>query len=175
MSSGAGYGVGADFSPAMLAGAKEKSTICKRLVQADCRFLAFADATFDIVICSFAVGHIREVQCAAREVARVAAPGSDVYVSELHPQAYEAGWRAGFRDRRGAVEITSWSRSVDEFAAPWISAGFECVRVVECRFGEAEQKVFAVSGKGHLFEEFCKIPAVLICQFQNSARRWILK
>ncbi len=171
MSSGARSGVGSDFSPAMLAGAREKSTICKRLVQADCRFLAFDDAAFDIVICSFAVGHIREVQHAARELARVAAPGADIYISELHPQAHEAGWRTGFRDRRGAVEISSWSRSVDEFLALWISTGFECARVVECRFGEAERQVFADAGKGQVFEEFRKIPAVLICHFRKSARR----
>jgi malonyl-CoA O-methyltransferase len=175
MSSGANHGVGADLSPAMLAAAEEKTTLRMRLVQADCRYLAFADAAFDIVIFSFAVGHIREVQNVAREVARVSAAGADVYVSELHPQAYGAGWRTGFRDRRGAVEITSWPRSVDEFLAPWVSAGFECARMVECRFGEAERQVFVKAGKGHVFEEFCKIPAVLVCHFQNSARRWILK
>ncbi len=171
MSSGASHGVGADFSPAMLAAAEEKATIRKRLVLADCRDLAFADSAFDLVICSFAVGHIRELQKVAHEIARVSAPGAEICVSELHPQAYEAGWRTGFRDRHGPVEITSLPRSVEELLTPWIRAGFECLRVVECRFGDAERKVFAEAGKGHTFEEFCKIPAVLICHFQNSDRR----
>jgi len=170
MTGGASSGVGVDFSPAMLAAAKEKSEVRGRLVQADCGALPFARAVFDLVVCSFAVGHIFDLQTVAREVGRVATPVADVYVSDLHPLAYGEGWQTAFRDSRGAVEIATWPRTVQEFLAPWVSAGFDCAHLVECRFSEPERQVFARAGKGDLFEKYRIGPAVLVCHFQRSAR-----
>jgi malonyl-CoA O-methyltransferase len=171
MTGGASSGVGIDFSPAMLAAAKEKSAVRRRLVQADCRALPIAYAVIDLVVCSFAVGHISDLQCVAHEVARVAAAGADVYVSDFHPLAYGQGWQTGFRDSRGAVEIATWPRSAQDFLAPWVGAGFDCVQLVECRFSEPERQVFAQAGKCPAFEEFCRVPAVLIGHFERGARR----
>jgi ubiquinone/menaquinone biosynthesis C-methylase UbiE len=170
MAGGAGSGVGVDFSPAMLAAAKEKPDIRRRIVQADCRAIPFAHAVFDLVVCSFAVGHIPDLRVVAREVARVATPNADVYVTDLHPLAYGQGWQAGFRDRWGAVEITTWPRSTQEFLAPWISAGFDCAQLVECRFSEPERPVFTQAGKGDVFERYCTVPAVLVCHFERPVR-----
>ncbi|MGA2984370.1 MAG: class I SAM-dependent methyltransferase [Terriglobia bacterium] len=171
MTRGAGSGVGVDFSPAMLGAAKQKTAVRERLVQADCRAIPFANAIFDLVVCSFAVGHIPDLRSVAHEVGRVATPRADIYVSDLHPLAYGQGWQTGFHDSRGAVEIATWPRSSQEFLAPWASAGFDCTQLVECRFGEPERQVFTQSGKTRLFDDFCQVPAVLICHFQRSARR----
>jgi ubiquinone/menaquinone biosynthesis C-methylase UbiE len=170
MTGGASWGVGVDSSPAMLAAAKEKPGVRRWLVQADCRALPFANGLFDLVVCSFAVGHIPDLQSVAREVGRVAAAGADVFVSDLHPRAYGQGWQAGFRDSRGAAEITTWPRSAQELLAPWVSAGFDRAQFVECRFSEPERQVFAQAGKGRVFEDFCRVPAVLICHFKRLAR-----
>lgn len=165
MAQGAGAGAGVDFSPAMLAAAQRKPTLRGRLVQADCGAIPFAHAAFDVVICSFAVGHIADLRQVAREVARVATTAADVYVSDLHPRAFQQGWKTGFRDQQGPVEIVTWPRSTQEFLAPWMSAGFDCAQTVECRFGEPEQAIFNQMGKGHLFDECCIFPAVLVGRF----------
>ena len=171
MTKGASSGVGVDSSPAMLGLAKEKPTVRRWLVRADCLALPIANAVLDLAVCSFAVGHIFDLQRVAHEVGRVATAGADVYVSDLHPRAYGYGWQTGFHDHRGAVEIVTWPRSLQEFLDPWVSAGFDCAQLVECRFGEPERHIFAQAGKSQAFEEFCQVPAVLICHFQRSARR----
>jgi len=171
MEQGADAGAGVDFSPAMLAAAQKKPTLRGRLVQADCRAIPFANADFDIVICSFAVGHIADLWHVAREVARVAKPTADIYVTDLHPCAYEHGWQTGFRDQQGPVEIATWPRSTQEFLAPWMSAGFDCAQTVECRFGEPERVIFNLMGKGHRFDKCRLFPAVLAGHFVRPRRR----
>ena len=164
---GAGSAVGLDLTAAILAVAKDKPAVRGRVVQADCREVPFADAVFDLVICSFALAHLGELKGLAREVARVAAAGARVLVSDLHPQAHARGWRTGFRDHRGAAEIFTWPRSTEELITPWLSAGFMHVKSTECWLGEAERAIFARAGKSHQFEEFCQIPAILILHFQR--------
>jgi ubiquinone/menaquinone biosynthesis C-methylase UbiE len=166
LTEGARSGVGVDLTSAMLATAREKPGLRGRVAQADCREIPFADAAFDLVVCSFALSHIRDLDSAAREVGRVAAAGAGIFVSDLHPLAYAQGWRTGFRDDQGAAEITAWPHSVQEVVAAWYSAGFECANSAECRLGEPERPIFSRAGKAHLFEEVCHVPAILILHFQ---------
>lgn len=167
MKGGARTGVGVDLSPAMLQAAMGKSAVRRRLVQADCRVVPFANSTFDLVVCSFAVGHIVELQRVAHEVGRVATTRADVFVSDLHPLAYAQGWRTGFRDHQGSAEIKAFPRSEREMVAIWSTAGFECVQSAECRLGEPERPIFAQTGRAHLFDEVCRIPGILILHFQR--------
>ena len=167
---GAGLAVGLDFSPAMLKIARQKSTLRTHLARADCRFIPFAHGIFDMVVCSFAAGHIPDLHRVAKEVNRVTAPTADVYVSDLHPNAYRSGWQTGFRDGDGAVEITTFARSAQEFMTPWFAAGFECSQTVECRFAESDRHMLARTGKSGQFADLCRIPAVLICHFQRTTR-----
>ncbi len=169
VAAGATSGVGVDSSRAMLGVANGKPAAQSRLVQADCGAIPFANGSFDLVVCSFALAHVLDLNRVAREVGRVAAARADVFVSDLHPQAYGHGWQTGFRDSLGAVQIATWSRSENEFLAPWVSIGFDCVQFVACRFSEPERRVFAHAGKAGKFEEFCQLPAVLICHIQRSS------
>jgi SAM-dependent methyltransferase len=143
----------------------EPKSISDRLLE-----IPFANFTFDLVVCSFAVGHIFDLQGVVSEVGRVAAARADVFVSDLHPDAYGHGWQTGFRDSLGAVQIATWSRSDKQFLAPWVSAGFACVQWVECQFSEPERKVFAQAGKAGEFEDFRQVPAVLMCHFRRLHR-----
>jgi len=169
LSQGATFALGVDFSKAMLAGARVKAGLENRLVRADCRNTPFPAAAFDLVVCSFLLGHLAEFASVAREVARVTAPGGSVYIGDLHPEAYARGWRTGFRDSCGAAEIMTWPHSVRELLVAWNSAGFKSLEIADCRLGEAERPIFNRAGKVHLFAEACQAPAVLILQFQRKA------
>ena len=167
LTQGAASVIGADFSAAMLAVASGKAALQKHLVQAECCTVPFAKGVFDLVICSFALGHILDLESLAREVGRVATANADVYVSDLHPLAYSRGWQTGFRDNEGAVEISTWPRPVRKLLAAWSSAGFRCAQLVECQLGEPERPILARAGKAHLFQEVRAVPAVLIHHFKR--------
>ena len=171
LAQGAASGVGVDFSANMLAVASGKSALQKHLVQADFCAIPFAEGVFDLVICSFALGHICDVHSLAREVGRVTVAGADVYVSDLHPLAHAQGWRTGFRDNRGAVEIMTWPHPVRELLAAWNSAGFECMQFATCRLGTPERTIFARAGRDNLFEVARHTPALLLCHFRRPARQ----
>jgi ubiquinone/menaquinone biosynthesis C-methylase UbiE len=147
LAQGVALGVGLDLSAAMLAGASGKPALQKRLVLADCGAIPFAEGVFDLVICSFAIGHIPDIANVAREVRRVTSAGADLFWSDLHPLAHARGWRTGFRDEQGAAQIARCSRSIRESVIPWIDAGFECQHFTSFRLGKAELPILARAGK----------------------------
>jgi ubiquinone/menaquinone biosynthesis C-methylase UbiE len=160
-------GVGIDCSIAMLEVAGKKHFIRKRLANANCESLPFSDAAFDLAICSFAMGHLEDLETATRELARVTKPGANIFVSDLHPDAYARGWQVGFRDAETAVRIESRSRSVEEITQVFCSNGFECRTQVSLWLGEPERPLFVQAGRSDSFADACRWPAVLVCQFRR--------
>jgi len=153
----------------MLRVAGTKSAISGRLGEADCESLPFSNAAFDLAICSFALGHIGDLVSVARELARVTKTGADVFVSDLHPDAYARGWRVGFRDGSTAVQIEMRSRPVKDIVQTFCANGFECRTDVSLRLGEPERPLFVQAGKSDSFADACQLPAVLVCQFRRQA------
>jgi ubiquinone/menaquinone biosynthesis C-methylase UbiE len=165
--SGAGLGVGVDCSTAMLRVARNKYSIATRLARSACEKLPFHEAAFDLAICSFALGHIQNLQGAMRELARVVEPGGDVLISDLHPEAHSRGWRVGFRDSNAAVEIEVLPRTIEEIIQAFCAEGFACVTHVSLWLGEAERPVFVRAGKAQIFAEASRVPAVFVCHFRH--------
>jgi ubiquinone/menaquinone biosynthesis C-methylase UbiE len=167
---GTGLQVGVDLSAAMLRVGAKRAAVHGRLARADCLSLPFQASIFDLVVCSFALGHIADLAQALSELARVTKAGAEVIVSDLHPEAYGRGWRTGFRDSRSAVRIETTPRSAEEIVRAFFSAGFECLTHVPLCLGEPEKPIFARAGKGRLFARACQIPAVLVCHFRRTAQ-----
>jgi hypothetical protein len=120
-----------------------------------------------LAICSFALGHIRDLGLMVRELARVTRPAADLFVSDLHPDAYDRGWRVGFRDESSAVQIETFSRAAEEILRPFCSNGFECLTQAPLRLEQPEKPIFARAGKSDRFAETCQSPAVLVFHFRR--------
>jgi ubiquinone/menaquinone biosynthesis C-methylase UbiE len=163
-------GVGIDLSPAMLRVAREKTSIRGRLARADCLKLPLRDAAFDLAICSFALEHIGKFSELARECWRVLGEFADLYINELHPAAYSAGWRTGFRDRQGALQIETTSHASSEIVTVFNSIGFELAHALECFVGEPERPLFAQAGKKSYFDSARVVPAVMILHFRRAPK-----
>jgi ubiquinone/menaquinone biosynthesis C-methylase UbiE len=171
LAQGAHSGIGIDFSRAMLGIARKKVTLTGRLARVDCLQLPFRNSVFDLAICSFAVSHIQDLQRMARELARVMKANSDVFVSDLHPEAYTRGWRTGFRDGPSTCQIRTMPHTAEEIVSVFYSAGFECLTHLPLCLGEPERSMFARAGKGHWFAKRIHLPAVLVCHFRCKQRQ----
>jgi SAM-dependent methyltransferase len=163
-------GIGIDLSAAMLAVAQQKAALAGRLVRADCLELPFPSDAFDLSVCSFAAEHIRNLTDLAVEWSRVLKRPADVFISGLHPAAYSAGWRAGFRDLEGAIQIDAEPHSAEEMVTVFRGTGFELAKVLECSVGEPERALFRCAGKERFFDDARGVPAIMILHLRRYAR-----
>lgn len=170
LGAGARSGAGADFSSPMLRAASSKSSLRGRLARADCRALPFASCFADLVICSFALGHIDDLALVAREFARVTKPYADVFITDLHPEGYARGWRTGFRNRSESLEINASAHSIQEVREAFASSGFELARLIEPHLDEPERWIFEQMRRVYLFDQVRNVPAVLICHLRALRR-----
>jgi ubiquinone/menaquinone biosynthesis C-methylase UbiE len=162
--------VGLDLSEEMLAQASAKVPLRGRLVCADCELAPLRGDLADLIICSFAIGYVRDLQALARELARVSRPGAYLFISDFHPAGHEHGWRRGFRQGSEVVEITSWPRPIEVICREFEKCGFKMRTKLEPCLGAPEKPVFEARGKAHVYEAVRRIPAIFICEFQLSSK-----
>ncbi len=106
---------GVDLSPGMLERARARGL---DVAEASATSLPFADASFDVA-CAFKVlAHVREVEAALAEMARVVRPGGHVLAELYNPVSFR-GLAKRFGPA-GAISDKSDERAVfTRFDAPW--------------------------------------------------------
>jgi ubiquinone/menaquinone biosynthesis C-methylase UbiE/uncharacterized membrane protein len=78
-----------DLSPGMLRVARSRNL---ETVEASAMELPFKDEEFDVVLCTDALHHIKEIERALSEMCRVLKPGGTLLIHEFHVQ----GWKGFF-------------------------------------------------------------------------------
>jgi malonyl-CoA O-methyltransferase len=146
-SGGAAFACGLDATAAMLARAKPNQV---PLVRGDMLALPFAAHSFDVVTCALAVGHVRNLNAALGEMARVLVPGGALVYSDFHPFAYLAGERRTFRAGNREYAIQHHVHLYAAHHAACRGAGLDIVGVHEGRT-----------------EDGGEIPAVLVIRAQR--------
>ena len=159
---------GIDRSSAMLQVARHKSAAQSRVTQGTLDQMPFRDGAFDLAICSFALAHVCDLAPTAAELARVLRSGSDLFVSDLHPEAIAHGWRVGFRIQGSALEIEARAHPTATIAQSFCAQGFVCQEEQSLWLGDAERPIFECSGKSNYFKEACGVPAVIVFHFRRN-------
>ncbi len=121
--------VALDFSPAMLAIARERVTGDHvHFVEHDiCDRWPVDDASMDVVLGNLVLEHVEDLQPVFAECARVLRKGGKLFLSELHPVRQLLGGQAHFEDATSGatVHVPAYRHSVSEFVNFGLAAGFK--------------------------------------------------
>jgi ubiquinone/menaquinone biosynthesis C-methylase UbiE len=170
LSRGARAVVGIDFSAAMLGVARSSDRVRDCLVLADGLQLPFQASVFDFVLSSFALNHFEDLQSMAQELARAMKLEGRLLLSEMHPDACARGWRPGFRDIRGSVQIKTLSHPAQTVISCFRSNGFAFLGSHDLFFAEPERPIFLASAKAGMFDRVCHFPAIQVYEFRKIER-----
>jgi malonyl-CoA O-methyltransferase len=156
--------LGADFSHEMLRVAANKPGLDGRIAEADAMRIPFRDASADLVLSALVIGHLRPIAGAMAELARIAAPGARVIVTDFHPGALKRGWKRTFKSGADTIELQSDFYAISELAHPQLVLE----QFLEPSFGEPERHFFESAGKGAWFDEMRNQPAVVIASYRKE-------
>jgi cytosine/adenosine deaminase-related metal-dependent hydrolase/ubiquinone/menaquinone biosynthesis C-methylase UbiE len=167
---------GIDCSRAMLERACEKVLPTTKLDHGDCSSPPGEDASYTLVMASFLLSYLKDLQVFARECARILRPGGWLLISDMHPAtAAERGWTRSFHVDETTVDIAVHSRSLTEIVAAFEQNGFEVRVLVEPAFEEPEQLVFEDAGKLVKYEKLAGVAAIYILKLQKQTSRMPLQ
>jgi ubiquinone/menaquinone biosynthesis C-methylase UbiE len=145
----------------MLARAASKLRTSSHLMQADCLNLPLPAQSADIVIGSFLLGYVDLIPFAA-ELTRVSKPGTELYLSEFHPDGLALGWKRQFRSEDQVIELPTRAWSPDEVESVFGYHGFAIAQRFEPTFGQEEYEIFVAKSKQALFESIGRTRVIFI-------------
>jgi cytosine/adenosine deaminase-related metal-dependent hydrolase/ubiquinone/menaquinone biosynthesis C-methylase UbiE len=154
---------GIDSSSEMLSTAAAKNIPRVRLSASSCTALPVEDASADVLLASFVLSYVDDLKSAARELARGARPGSDLFLSDMHPEtANRLRWKRSFRVGEVELKLPANRWSIQEVLDAFKAAGFVERAVLELSFGAAEEDVFAAHSRLERFAEAEHLPAIYL-------------
>jgi malonyl-CoA O-methyltransferase len=125
--------VGVDRSLAML----EHNKFSSAVLCADAVHLPFGDASFDLVVASLLIGHLRDLRGWLWETARVLGRGGHLLYSDVHPEGARRGWKRTFRTADGRwFAVRHYIHSVQEHREALREAGLRVAGIAEPRLGD---------------------------------------
>src|SRR5271156_6370980 len=160
--------IGVDISPAMLLLAGTKLDANCDLRRGSCAALPVGDATTDMVLSSFVVSYLDDLDAFAQEVNRVARPGATVFLSDMHPDTEaRCDWKRGFHAGGSDGELHGRRWSLAQVAQAFQACGFKVVSLIEPGFSGEERQVFEECGRLDLYESAQAFPAIYVLQLRK--------
>ena len=138
------------------------------LLRGDARALSLPDASFDLLWCRLMIGHVGDCTAVYAELARVAAPGAAIVVTDFHPAAYARGQRRTFRVGDEVLEVEHHLHTRDEQVAAGTAAGLRWLGSAEGIIDPSVRPFFERAGKNALYAEQCGQPVVLGLSFARD-------
>jgi ubiquinone/menaquinone biosynthesis C-methylase UbiE len=163
--------VGIDLTPEMLDHAR-RAVPKAMFVEGDLTDLPADDGRFTLVVCGLALAHVRDLDAAVGELARVMRPGGRCVISVLHPFQAVLGWHAPFEDEGGARHfVREHTHTHADYLAAFRAANLQLVNCLERELTESE-----VEAKRRAFRNvpdaalaaYVGLPAVLVWDVEKA-------
>jgi len=160
--------IGVDSSAEMMARAAEKIANRARLVNGNCEKPSLLSTSADLILCSFLASYISDLDAFAEEIHRIARPGADIFITDLHPLTETSlGWQRGFHMGDTHFSVASLTWSLAQLLSSFKRVGLKLFTILEPCFGQPEFTILERAGKSDSSQGLRKFPAIYILQFRR--------
>ena len=141
---------GIDSSPAMLQHAASRLGNIAHLRLGDCTALPVPSRSADLLLASFVLSYISDLETFALECDRVCRPGAHLFLTDMHPDTQRAlNWKRSFQHANTTVDIDAECHSLQDIIAAFQHHGFETILCIEPTFGPPEQAILNLHNKSN--------------------------
>jgi ubiquinone/menaquinone biosynthesis C-methylase UbiE len=159
--------IGVDFSFAMLRQAARRAEVKGHLIQARVEDIPIRTGTFDLVLCSFVLGYIKNLDAVVDETHRLLGPSGRLFLTDLHPDVERLGWKRSFTHRGQTVEVENCFHPIEEIVRSF-QEQFELIQRRDCFLSEHERPIFVASQRLDIYEQAQGVPAVVLLEWRKS-------
>ncbi|MCU1322816.1 MAG: putative methyltransferase [Acidobacteriaceae bacterium] len=160
---------GTDPSAIMLEHARNKVAPTTVLHRACAATLPGNQSSQDLILASFVLSYVDDLQTFAAECSRLLRPGGHVLLSDMHPvTAAERGWTRSFKSNAHHVALSPKSHSIPDIIAIFQQQGLDLEILIEPSFDEPERSIFESSAKQSDYDSLQKVPAIYVLRFRST-------
>jgi cytosine/adenosine deaminase-related metal-dependent hydrolase/ubiquinone/menaquinone biosynthesis C-methylase UbiE len=162
--------VGVDSSSQMLQRASTKLGTAATFRLGNCLALPVQNTTTDLVLASFVISYLEDIEVFAREIHRVTRPGANIFFTDMHPEtAIARNWKRTFKTKGTDELLQTYNRTLLEIIETFRAYGFELLSRIEPGFDSQDKPIFEQNGKLDSFNSSANFPAIYILHLRKQA------
>ena len=159
---------GFDLSPGMLSMLKEKFPETETHVITDNRFTSVTDKTYDLIVSTLTVAHIKNIDEALAAWSRILMDSGDIIITDFHPSALASGGQRTFKHGNGHIAVQNFVHSTATIISILEKHNFELVAKLEKTVDETVKHYYQAQNAMHVYEKFKGFPIIYGLHFRRG-------
>lgn len=158
---------GFDVSAGMLSRLKEKFPMADTHLIKDDRLPYIATDSFDTIISTLTVAHIKDLDDALLTWCRIVKDNGDIIITDFHPDALAIGGQRTFKHGKTHIAVRNFVHTLDQIKAVMALKNWEMVNEQEIIIDETLKYYYEQQNALHVYEKFKGMPIIYGLHFKQ--------
>jgi ubiquinone/menaquinone biosynthesis C-methylase UbiE len=145
---------GFDVSSGMLRRLEQKFPKAKTYQITDDLFSDIPAASYDVILSTLTVAHIKNIEEALQAWCRILKPSGDFIITDFHPNALAFGGKRTFQHNRKSIAIQNFVHYVYDIEALLLKNGFHIVNKLEKKVDASVKHYYEAKNALPVYEKF---------------------
>ena len=159
---------GFDVSREMLKKLKQKFPDAETLQIKDDLLSGIPDGSFNILISTLTIAHIKEMKVAINSWCRILKDNAEIIITDFHPQLLAHGGKRTFSNNGQLLSIKNYIHPVDEIKTFLYQNGFTVVIEKEKIINDSVKKYYVDQNALHVYNKFEGLPVIYGLHLKRS-------
>ncbi len=152
---------GFDNSREMTEKLKAKFADAEIIISDDNQLKGIQDNSYDVIISTLTIGHIREIEDYLWEWNRVLKSGAEILITDFHPEAFSIGMKRSFVYNNEVIEVENYFYGKEYLRKVFDSMNWKTVSVDEKLINEDVRHLFVRNNYVDAFNRYYEKPLIL--------------
>lgn len=159
---------GFDVSAGMLEQLRNKFGNAETYLISDNGFHNIADQSFDLIVSTLTMAHIRNLEETLLAWSRILKRESEILITDFHPQALAMGGKRTFTSGKQLIAIKNFVHHIERIAAILKISGFELVYQEQLPVDASVKHYYQQHNALHVYEKFEGVPMIYGLHLKRS-------
>jgi ubiquinone/menaquinone biosynthesis C-methylase UbiE len=160
---------GFDVSSGMLNRLAEKFPTAETQKITDDLLLHIPDQTYDVIISTLTMAHIKNVELALKAWSRILKQDGEIMITDFHPKILAFGGKRTFNHRNSVISVENFVHYTSSIKEILLAYNFELVSQEEIMIDESFKHYYSDKNALAVYENYKGFPVIYGLHFKRSA------
>lgn len=159
---------GFDVSAGMLKRLEQKFPMAQTYQITDNLFTDVPDQSYDTIISTLTVAHIKNIEEALQAWCRILKPGGDIIITDFHPGTLAYGGKRTFKHHDTQIVVQNYVHQLAEIKEIMLNNNFTLVAQEEVKIDEKVKHYYANQNALRVYESYKGFPIIYGLHFKKK-------
>ena len=158
---------GFDVSAGMLKRLEQKYPEAQTYQIIDNLFTDVPDQSYDVIISTLTIAHIKNIEEALQAWCRILKPGGDIIITDFHPGTLAYGGKRTFKHHNTQIAVQNYVHQLIDIKEIMSNNNFTLVAQEEVKIDETVKHYYANQNAMHVYESYKGFPIIYGLHFKK--------